>query len=49
MILTACADSAIRVLDATTGVVQFSLQGHSGSVDHMHFDGQTVVSIGSDR
>ena len=49
VILTACADSTLRILDARTGAMQYTLQGHTGSIEHMHFDGTTIISIGSDR
>ena len=47
--MTACADSTIRVFDTTSGLMKVSLQGHNGSVDHLEFDGETIVSVGCDR
>ena len=47
--VTACNDGAIRVFDSATGLMKVALHGHNGSVDHIHFDGESIVSCGSDR
>ena len=48
-IVSACSDGAIRVFDSTTGLMRVAMHGHNGSVDHLHYDGDVIVSVGSDR
>ena len=49
LIVTACTDGVIRVFSAGNGSFEFSLQGHTGPIERMCYDGSTVVSVGSDR
>ena len=42
-------DGCIRVVDALTGNLLLSFQGHGSSVDHMAFDGTHIASTSSDR
>jgi len=48
-IVTGCGDSSIRVIDSSNFSILFSLQGHSGSVDHMTLVGKVLVSAATDR
>jgi WD40 repeat protein len=47
--VTGCADGSVRVFDIKSGLLKISLQGHSGSVDHVVFDGSVIVSVGTDK
>ena len=49
LVITACADSTIRLFDMKSGQLTLTLQGHSNSVDFMSFDGNLLISAGSDR
>ena len=49
VVVTACADSTIRLFDINSGQMTLTLQGHSNSVDFLSFYGNLLMSAGSDR
>ena len=48
-VVTACADSTVRIFDLSLGKLKATLQGPYCSIDFMRFDGQLLITASSDR
>ncbi|KAK2559654.1 F-box/WD repeat-containing protein 7 [Acropora cervicornis] len=46
--ISGCSDGVIRIFDLKSGRCLRSFQGHNGAVEHVSFDGKTIVSASAD-